>query len=129
MTFLLTLHSWLRWLLAAALLGLILHTAWLLRQRGELPSTERRWLAAFSGLMDLQVLLGTLFFFWSGLAGAGFPLYRIEHLTTMLAAAGVAHLPSIWMKKGAEKWVRRIPWALLLVLALIYLGVSTLPGR
>jgi hypothetical protein len=42
--------------------------------------------------MDLQATLGLVLFIWSGIAGAGFPVFRIEHAITMIIAAVVAHL-------------------------------------
>ncbi len=128
MSILLNMHSWLRWVLGLVLLILLLRTAWLARRYTILPPGERRWLAAFSGLMDTQVLLGLLYFFLSGLNGTGFPRYRLEHLTMMLLAAGLAHLPAAWAKRQKPNSARKTPFVLLAVLFAIYLGVAVLPG-
>ncbi len=128
MDILLSIHSALRWLLAALLLGLLGRLAWLLGRRQAFAKMDRGLLAAFSGLMDTQALLGLLYFFLSGLGGAGFPLYRIEHLTTMFLAVGVSHLPLRWLKKGHPQAVRNSFLAVLVTMALIYAGVVSLPG-
>lgn len=79
--------------------------------------------------MDLQVLLGLVYFFWTGMVmGIGFPLYRIEHLTLMLAAAVVAHLPSMWKKQSHQQRLRNSLLTILAALVLVFVGVARLPG-
>jgi hypothetical protein len=126
MDFLLTLHSIIRW--GIVLIGLLALVKFLLgwARKSEFTKMDRGLSAGFSGLMDLQVTLGFILFFWSGLSGAGFPLYRIEHLTVMLAAAIVGHLPA-FMKKSQNKFAVGLA-AVSIALVLVYLGVALLPG-
>jgi len=119
-------HSIIRWLivlLGAFAMGKFL-MGWL--RKSEFTKMDRGLSAGFSGLMDLQVLLGFIFFFWSGFTGASFPMYRIEHMTIMLIAAVVAHLPS-FMKKSENQFAIRL-FAILGALALVFIGVARLPG-
>jgi len=129
MNILLSIHSILRWLIVvvAAIAVIKLALGWL---RGSAFSGMDRGLASgFSGLIDLQVLLGFIFFFWNGLAtGIGFPLYRIEHMAAMLLAAVVAHLPARWKNADNKLRFRNTLFVVLDVLILIFIGVAFLPG-
>ena len=87
---------------------------------------DRGLSSGFSGLMDLQVTLGLLYFLITGFGGVGFPLFRIEHLVTMLLAAVIAHAPSMF-KKAANKYTIALG-AIAGTLVLVYIGVARLPG-
>ena len=127
MELVLTIHSVIRWLIVlAALLALaIFGYGWLAKK--SFPKLARILPAAYSGLLDTQVLLGLIFMIWTGLAGVGFPRFRIEHMTMMILAAVIAHLPSRWIKAGKENLYRNIFFAIILSLLLIYFGVALLP--
>lgn len=129
MPILLTIHSIARWavVLVAAVAIFRLMLGWL--RGGSFGRLERVLLSASSGLLDLQALLGFIYFFWTGLAGGvGFPIFRIEHMTTMLLAAVVAHLPSAWKKQPDQKRLRSSLFAVVGALALVFIGVARLPG-
>jgi len=126
MGFVLMIHSIVRWLIVVMglfALGKFL-VGWV--SKSEFTKMDRGLSAGFSGLMDLQVLLGFIFFFWSGLTGGGFPMYRIEHMVTMMIAAMVAHLPS-FMKKTGNKFATGL-YAIIGALVLVFIGVARLPG-
>jgi hypothetical protein len=122
----LMLHSILRWVLV--IVGLFALVKFLIgwMRKSEFAKMDRGLQAGFSGLMDLQVTLGFIFFFWSGLTGAGFPMIRMEHMITMLVAALVAHFPSF--KKQAENKFAVGFFAVLGALVLVYVGVARLPN-
>lgn len=128
MDFLLTLHSILRWiiLLLAALTVFKFALGWAMNS--PFKGMDRGLAAAFSGLMDTQVLLGLIIFLWSGFSGAGFPGYRWLHLIVMLAAAGLGHVPSRLKAMGDKQRFLYSLIAVLGVLVLVYFGVSLLPG-
>ena len=123
---LLMLHSIVRWIIVV--LGLIAIVKFLvgMTRGGEFDKMDRRLSAGFSGLIDLQVMLGLLYFFITGFGGVGFPLFRIEHMLTMLVAAAVAHAPSMF-KKAANKYAVAF-YSVLGTMILILIGVSFLPG-
>lgn len=126
MGFVLMFHSIVRWLivvLGAFVLGKFI-VGWL--GKSKFTKMDKGLSSGFSGLMDLQVLLGFIYFFWNGLAGAGFPMFRIEHMVTMLVAAVVAHLPS-FMKKAENKFAIGL-YAVVGALVLVFIGVARLPG-
>ncbi len=129
MGILLMIHSILRWLLVIAALVAVAHYALGLAQSRPFGRTATSLWMAFSGMMDLQALLGIILLVWGGLAGIGFPMYRLEHAVTLLAAAGITHLSARWKKLGDRKRYRNHLLLLIGVLALVYVGVSVLPGN
>lgn len=128
MNILLMAHSGLRWLiLLVAVIAIVKFLiGWL--TRGQFKGFDRGLMAGYSGLLDLQATLGILFLLWSGFAGAGFPLYRIEHGLIMVGAAVVAHQSSRW--KNAEDSVRFRNDLFLIIasLVLVLIGIAVLPG-
>jgi hypothetical protein len=126
MGFVLMFHSIVRWLIVVVgvfALGKFL-VGW--ARKSEFTKMDRGLSAGFSGLMDLQVTLGFILFFWSGLAGGGFPMFRIEHMTIMLVAAVLGHLPT-FMKKSQNRFAIALT-AVVGALLLVFVGVARLPG-
>src|SRR5690242_14827025 len=96
MSIVLFLHSWVRWIiLILAVAALVKHVIGLM-QKQPYDSAARGLMAAFSGAMDLQVLLGLILLVLIG----GPQRMHWEHLGTMIIAAVVAHLPAAWKKKA-----------------------------
>lgn len=128
MAYLLLFHSHMRWLIVLiALLALIkLAVGWL--RGAKFGTLDSGLVAGFSGLMDLQATLGAVLLIWNGLAGTGFPMYRIEHAVTMVLAAGVVHLRSRWKKADDQTRFRNFLLLILLSLVLVWAGVARLPG-
>jgi hypothetical protein len=126
MGFLLMIHSLVRWLIVIVGLVALVKFAIGLAQKSAFGKMDRGLSSGFSGLMDLQVTLGLLYFLITGFGGVGFPVFRIEHAVTMLIAAGVAHTPSMF-KKATNKYAVALG-AIVGTLILIYIGVSFLPG-
>ena len=123
----LDIHSVVRWLVVAvSLISLVWFALVWLRGTGN-EKADRGLMAAFSGLIDLQVTIGLILILWSGFAGVGFPRYRIEHAFIMIIAAVVAHLSMRW--RNAEMQIRaRNNVALIVgVLVIVFIGVSLLP--
>ena len=125
--FLLGTHSLVRWIIVAvSLIALVWFVlVWLRGMRNE--QADRGLMAAFTGLIDLQVLLGIIYILWSGFAGAGFPRYRLEHAFTMIVAAVVAHQSMRWRNADAAIRARNNAALIVLVLVLVLIGVSLLP--
>ena len=128
MNILLMIHSLLRWLIVIVAVIAIVKFAlgWL--RGGAFKGMDRGLAAGFSGLMDTQATLGLIFMVWNGLAGAGFPMFRIEHAVTMIVAAVVAHLPARWKNAADKLRFRNTLFCILGVLLLVYAGVMRLPG-
>ena len=121
-------HSGLRWLIVlAGVAALILFgNGWLTKKY--FPKPERILVAMYSGLLDAQVLLGLIFLVYTGINGAGFPRFRLEHMTMLIIAAVAAHLPRKWRDAAADIYHRNTFLAILASFMLIYVGVALLPG-
>jgi len=121
-------HSGLRWLilLVAAIAVVKFALGWL--RGGQFKGMDRGLISGFSGLMDLQALLGVIFLLWNGFSGAGFPMYRIEHGVTMIVAAVVAHLSARWKNADDKIRFRNNLYIILASLVLVLIGILILPG-
>jgi hypothetical protein len=128
MSVLLTIHSVVRWLIVivAVVAAVKFAIGWL--RGGTFSSIDQRLASSFSGLIDLQVTLGPILLIWSGLAGAGFPRYRIEHAVIMIIAAVVAHLQVRWKNADDKTRFRNSMFIILDTLIIIFIGVAVLPG-
>lgn len=129
---LLVIHSWIRWLLLlVALIAVVKYVIGLV-QNSAYDGMARGLMAAFSGLMDLNVVVGViqLIVGWGAFAAAagGFPRRPIEHLTVMLIATVTAHLPGRWKDKPDGLRYRNGLIVIMVVIVLIVLGISTLQG-
>jgi len=131
MTILLTIHSILRWVIVLVALAAILKFALGLIQKQSYDKIARGLASGFAGLMDSQLLIGTVFFVWSGLAiEGGFGLrHRWEHLAVMLVAVIVAHLPTMWKQRDDQTRYRNGLVAILVSILLVVAGVFALPGN
>lgn len=126
MGFILMIHSLVRWLIVFVGAVALVKFAIGLAQNSAFGKMDRGLSSGFSGLMDLQVLLGLIYFLITGFGGVGFPAFRIEHAVTMFIATGVAHTPAMF-KKATNKYAVALG-AVIVTLILIYIGVSFLPG-
>ena len=104
MGFLLMLHSLVRWLIVLIGVVALVKFAIGLAQKNTFGKMDRGLSSGFSGLMDLQVLIGFIYFFVTGFGEAGFPAYRIEHMLTLLVAAAVAHAPNMFKKREVNQY-------------------------
>lgn len=122
MDFVLTLHSINRWIIVVvAVIAMIKFLVGWLRSSPYLPA-DRGLMAAYTGLLDLQFLLGIIL-----LLGRGLERFQIEHAITMLVAIILAHLSRAWRDKEAKIKFRNNFLAILVGLFLIIAGVSFLP--
>ena len=127
LSFLLKLHSGVRWIVVTVtIIALVWNLlVWLAKQRNE--KLDRGLMSAFSGLIDLQVLIGIIYIIWSGSSGVGYPGYRLKHAATMIVVAFVGHLSRIWRKQEPQVRARNNVILIVVVLVLIFIGISFLP--
>lgn len=133
MLILLTIHSIVRWIITLVALALIVRLALGLAKKLPFDKTARGLTAAFSGLMDTQMLLGILFLLVSGFglvsgAADGFPRYRWEHAVAMTLAVIVAHLPARWKSAADDIRTRNTLIAVVIALLIVFLGIIPLGG-
>ncbi|MBP6211067.1 MAG: hypothetical protein KA473_16665 [Anaerolineales bacterium] len=128
MQILLMFHSILRWLVVIVAVAAVIKFAlgWL--RGGKFSGMDRGLASGFSGLIDLQATLGIIYLVWDGIANSGFPMFRIEHATTMILAAVLAHLPAMWKKAEDRVRFRNLLFVVIGTLVLVYVGVARLPG-
>lgn len=83
-------HSGLRYLVLLLGIVTVAYLAWATLTRRPYDATARKVMAAFTGVVDLQVLIGVLLLFQ-------IPFYAalMGHLTMMIAAVVVAHAAAI----------------------------------
>lgn len=124
---LLPVHSIVRWLIIVVAVVAVVKFAigWL--RGGAFTGMDRGLSAAFSGLMDLQALLGIIMLIGFSI-NEGFPMVRIEHAVTMLIAVVLGHLPSRWKKAADSVRFRNTLFCIIGALLFVYVGVMRLPG-
>ena len=115
-------------ILLVAVIAIVKFTLGWLRG-GEFKGMDRGLTSGFSGLMDLQILLGIIYLLWNGFAEEGFPAFRIEHAITMIIAAVVAHLPARWKNADDKTRFRNNLFAVSASVVLVLIGVSFLIGK
>jgi uncharacterized membrane protein YphA (DoxX/SURF4 family) len=122
MGFVQMIHSINRWVIVVvAAIALIKFLMGWLRDANYQP-TDRGLMAGYTGLLDLQLLLGIIL-----LIGLGLSNYRIEHAGTMLIAIVLAHASRMWRDKVDTVKFRNNFLAILIGLLLIIAGVAILP--
>lgn len=126
MDILLTLHSILRWFIIflAALTVFKFAVSWAGNQ--SFKGIDRGLAAGLSGLMDTQVLLGLVFFLWSGFSGEGFPGYRWLHMLIMIVAAALGHVPSRLKTLGDKQRFSYSIVSILGAVVLVFVGIAVL---
>lgn len=117
-------HSGLRWLIVVAAVAAVIFFgySWLAKKYNKKPA--RILTAAYSGMLDMQVLLGLIFMFMTGVSR-----YRLEHMSVFIGVAVLAHLPRKWRDGADEIYFRNTFITVLATLVLIFVGVAVLPGN
>ena len=125
MGLLLTIHGEIRWLVALVALIAIIKFAhgWL--TRAEYKGIDRGLMAAFSGLLDLNLLLGLVLLISLGTGVTA----RIEHAVTMVIALVIAHSSSLWRRSNNPTTLfRNNLLAVIVALVVVFIGVVRLRG-
>ena len=127
----LMLHSIVRWLIVlAGVIGLGRY-ALVLAGRAAGHRLDRSVMSAYTGLLDLNVLLGLIYLLWSGLATPiGFPFQRIEHAVTNVAAVAVAHIFAARARRAADAraMARDSLLGMVISLGLVVVAVAMIGG-
>lgn len=125
---LLDIHSGVRWLIV--LIAVVTFARLAIGYFGRQPydRSARGLMMLFSTSIDIQVLLGLIYLLWSGIDNDYWPRDRFEHMAVMLVALVIAHLPMRWRKTPDPLRYRNEMMVVLVVLAVIFVGVVTLPG-
>ena len=124
MDILLTLHSILPWFIIglAALTVFKFAVSW--AGNASFKGMDRGLASSLSGIMDAQVLLGLIYFLWSGFSGDGFPAARWIHLLIMIVAAALMHVPARLKALGDKQRFSYSIMSILGALALVFVGIA-----
>jgi hypothetical protein len=136
-------HSWLRWVVLALGLAVLIASFGGLRLGGAWDPKHERLQKIFLGVLDVQLLLGLLlYFFMSPIAAAAranmgvamkdaqLRFFGVEHLVTMLLAVVVAHIGRVRSKRkeGRQRYrsvmIAQIVWLVLTLLAIPWPGLD-----
>ena len=87
-------HSLNRWLIV--IVGIVAAVKFFIGWLGnkDYQSMDRALMSGYTGLLDLQLLLGILLLITRGVVD-----YQIEHTITMVIASVLAHLSRLWRDK------------------------------
>jgi len=90
--------------------------------------SEGRLITVFTGLLDLQALLGFGYFIWGVSITGIFPAYRVGHGIIMLIATIIPHLSPLW--KEADSSTRYINnfYLLLASFLVMLVGIAFVPA-
>ncbi len=123
----LTLHSFVRWLIVlVALIGLVKFGLGYFRKQAP-NQTDRALMSGLSGLVDLQALLGIILLGGTYLTTGSFAPYRIEHAITMIIAVIIVHQPMRWRKSEDPIVLRNNALTIVAMLVVIFVGIVLLP--
>lgn len=138
-TFLLLLHSWLRWALIIVAVGATARA--LIGWRGQRPWTARddQLGLALTIVMDLQIFVGLLLYlgfspltqaafqdFGAAMGNAALRFWAVEHIFGMVIALGLTHIGRARSRRATEAVARHRQAAIFFGLALIVL-LATIP--
>jgi len=90
---------------------------------------DRRLMIVFSGLVDLQALIGLTYFMWTGFIIGSFPAYRIFHGITMFLAAVIPHLSPLWKDENDSTRFINNFYLLLASFLIMIVGISLIPNK
>ena len=122
----LTIHGLIRWLVAIVGLIAMVKFAYGWLSKADYIPLDKRIMSTYTISLDINVLLGLILLF--GLSG-GFTMNRVEHATTMILAAIVAHLSAIWRKSDSSTVKFRNNLIVVVVsLLFVFMGVMRLRG-
>lgn len=120
----LTIHSLVRWAILLVAIAAIIKLAYGWLRAGTFDNIDRGLVMGYSGLLDLQALLGLVLLFGNGfLLGEGFPMPRILHGIVMILAVITGHLAGRGKTDPATARYRRALTAIAASLVLVLVGI------
>jgi hypothetical protein len=125
MAFVLTLHAIVRWLVVIVAVIAVARYALVMAGKAQSSGMDRGLMAGYTGLLDLNVLLGLIL-----IIGLGFTPQRIEHAVTNLIGVAAAHFFAQRAKKieDAKLKARANLLGVVISLVIIVVGVALIGG-
>ena len=120
-------HSILRWVivLVAVIAAVKFAVGWLDKQTYK--PMDRGLMSGYTGLLDLQMLLGIILFIIYWVQSETLAGYRVEHAVTMIVAVAVVHLSRRWREAEDRVKFRNNLLVVAASILLIVAGVFVLP--
>ena len=128
MEILIGIHSMVRWLIVIVSIAAVFRFAYGWLGKKKFGGIDRGLLGGFSGLVDLQLLIGVVILIWMGVEGSGFPRFQLDHAFVLFVAAVFIHLPFRWKNAADTVRFRNSFLSICLALVLIYWGVVRIGG-
>ncbi len=121
----LTLHSIVRWLVVIVAVVALVRYALVVTGRAQSNGMDRGLMSGYTGLLDLNVLLGLIL-----IIGLGFTAQRIEHAVTNIIGVAVAHILARRAGKidDAKLKARTNLLGVLISIGIIVIGVALVGG-
>ncbi len=125
MNVVLAVHSIVRWLVVIVAVVAAVRYALVMAGRTQPGGMDRGLISGYTGLMDLNVLLGVIL-----IVSLGFTLQRIEHAATNIIGVAAAHVFAQRAKKIEDPKVkaRTNLLGVVISLAIIVVGVALIGG-
>ena len=125
MEFVLTVHSIVRWLVVIVAVIAVVRYALVMSGRAQSSGMDRGLMSGYTGLLDLNVLLGVIL-----IIGVGFTVQPIEHAVTAIIGVAVAHFFARRAKKieEAKPKARTSLLGVVISLSIIVVGVALIGG-
>ncbi len=122
---LLTLHSIVRWLVVIVAVVAVVRYALVMTDRAQGSGMDRGLMSGYTGLLDLNVLLGLIL-----IVGLGFTAQRIEHAVTNIIGVAVAHILAQRARKidDAKLKARTNLLGVVISIVIIVVGVALVGG-
>ncbi len=125
MGFVLTVHSIVRWLVVIVAVIAVVRYALVMAGRAQPSGMDRGLMSGYTGLLDLNVLLGLIL-----IIGLGFTAQYIEHAVTNIIGVAVAHIFAQRARKMEEAQLKARTSLLGVVISLVIIivGVALVGG-
>jgi hypothetical protein len=121
------LHSGFRWIVV--LLGIVAAIRMIVGLVAHQPydKSAKMLMRLYSTAFDIQVLIGLIYFIWSGTKYDIWPRYRWEHATGMIIGLIILHLAVRWRKAVDSIRYRNDLAVIVVSLFMVYTAVVLLP--
>ena len=124
MDIILGIHAIVRWIILLVAVAAIAKLAYGWLRAGTFDRADRGLVMGYSGLLDLQALLGFVLLFGNGFVlGEGFPMPSILHAIVMILAVITGHLAGRGKSDPAKARYRRALAAIAGSLVLVLIGI------
>lgn len=119
-------HSINRYLISIAALIAIVFLAKDISAKQSISKVSKLFSSIFSGLMDLQFLLGSAYLAIQVSLGLAIQPDQHKHLGIMFIAIIVGHLPAMFKKKNPTNYPTYMLIGIIIALILVFVGVLSL---